>query len=116
MVIDAIGAIKEDVQVRDRPMPMKYSSDEIGDNGYEGTDPFHNQSSCQPEEIKQEDCELQDQADRRIEKVSNTKTDKETTRDESASDKMYHHEGGELFAEDVEQHMEGLPDLNVPTQ
>ena len=72
MVIDAIRTRDESDRVRDQPTQTGYESSEIEDNGYEGTDPVHKQSSHQPYGIKSEDCELQDQADRRTKKVGNT--------------------------------------------
>ena len=47
--------------------------------------------------------------------MGNTKVDEETTRDELASTPMYYHDGGELFAEDVDQHMAVLPEVVTPT-
>uniref|UniRef100_A0AAV1UXG6 Uncharacterized protein n=1 Tax=Peronospora matthiolae TaxID=2874970 RepID=A0AAV1UXG6_9STRA len=57
---------------------MGYESSNIEDNEYEGDDSVHKQSIHQPEGIKSEDCELQDQADRRAEKVGNAKIEDET--------------------------------------
>ena len=75
-----------------------------------------NSPAIRPYEIKSEDCESQDQADRQTKKVGNTKIDEETTRDELALTPMYYHDGGGLFAEDVGQHMAVLPEVVTPTQ
>ena len=48
--------------------------------------------------------------------MGNTKIDEEMTRYELASTPMYYHDGGELFAEDVDQHMAVLPEVVTPTQ
>ena len=48
--------------------------------------------------------------------MDNTKFEEETTRDELASTPMSYHDGGELFGEDVDQHMTVLPEVGTPTQ
>ena len=48
--------------------------------------------------------------------MDNTRIDEETKKYESSSTPVYYHDGGELFAEDVDQHMAVLPEVATPTQ
>ena len=48
--------------------------------------------------------------------MGNTKIDEEINNEEVPSATIYYHDGGELFAEDVEQHMAVLPEVGTPTQ
>uniref|UniRef100_A0AAV1T816 Reverse transcriptase n=1 Tax=Peronospora matthiolae TaxID=2874970 RepID=A0AAV1T816_9STRA len=114
--IDVIETGYESDRGRDRPRQTGQKSGDIEDNRYEVTDPVHKQSSRQPDRIKSEDCELQDQVDKRTKKMDCTKTDEETTKDELTPSPMYHHDAGELFAEDVDQHLAVLPEVVTPTQ
>uniref|UniRef100_A0AAV1VNF8 Uncharacterized protein n=1 Tax=Peronospora matthiolae TaxID=2874970 RepID=A0AAV1VNF8_9STRA len=114
--IDVIETGYESDRGRDRPRQAGQKSGDIEDNRYEVTDPVHKQSSRQPDRIKSEDCELQDQVDKRTKKMDCTKTDEETTKDELTPSPMYHHDAGELFAEDVDQNLAVLPEVVTPTQ
>ena len=48
--------------------------------------------------------------------MDNTRIDEEAKKDESSSAPVYYHHGGEVFAEDVDQHMAALPEVVTPSQ
>ena len=48
--------------------------------------------------------------------MGNTRIDERMKKEKLPSATIYHHDGGELFAEDVDQHMAVLPEVGTPTQ
>ena len=77
------------------------------------TDPLQRQSSCQAEEIKIEDREVHGQSTLSDADPGTVTIDDKTMRNTTSDDSTYYHEGGELFAEDVEQHMAVLPEVTA---
>ena len=48
--------------------------------------------------------------------MGNTRIDEGMKKEEVPFATIYYHDGGELFAEDIDQHMEVLPEVGTPTQ
>ena len=100
-VIDAIETMNEIERIGNRPTQTVCESSGIKDHECNGADLVYNQSSHQSDRIKNEDCEVQERADRRAKEMANTTIDEEMKKEEVSSAAIYYHDGGKLFAEDV---------------
>ena len=115
-VVDAIKTMNEIDRDGNLPTPTVCELSGIKDNECDGADPVHKQSSHQSDGITSEDCELQDRADRQAEEMGNTRIEERIKKEEVPSTTIYYHNGGESFAEDLDQHMVFLPEVGTPTQ
>ena len=87
----------------------------IAKDHQETTDPLQGQSNCHPDGIEAEDREVHSQATRLGDDVEVVTIEDEVMERDVPDESTYYHEGGELFAEDVEQHMAVLPEITVST-
>ena len=85
------------------------------ENNHEITDWLQRKSNCQPGEIKVEDQKVHNQAKRLDEDREAVTIDGEAMGNDAPGESTYYHEEGELFAEDVEQHMAVLPEVTTST-
>ena len=97
---------KEDMIVEEAMTPK---------DNHEITDPLQGQSNCHPDGIKGEDREVHSQSTRLDDDVKDVTIDGELIENDVPDESTYYHEGGELFAEDVEQHMAVLPEHTTST-
>ena len=94
---------------------MVAEEDKTPENAHEITDPLQKKSNCQPGEIKVEDREVHNQATRLDDDMEAVRIDGEEMGYDAPDESTYYHEEGELFAEDVEQHMAVLPEVTTST-
>ena len=71
--------------------------------------------TCQPDAIKVENREMHNQSTRLNDDAESATIDNEVTEDDTPDESIYYHEGGELFAEDVEQHIAVMPEVTTST-
>uniref|UniRef100_A0AAV1VFN7 Reverse transcriptase n=1 Tax=Peronospora matthiolae TaxID=2874970 RepID=A0AAV1VFN7_9STRA len=82
---------------------------------HEITDPLQGQSNCHPDGIKVKDREVHGQSTRLDDDVKAVTIEGEVMENDVPDELTYYHEGGELFAEDVEQHMAVLSEVSIST-
>uniref|UniRef100_A0AAV1V540 Reverse transcriptase n=1 Tax=Peronospora matthiolae TaxID=2874970 RepID=A0AAV1V540_9STRA len=84
-------------------------------DNHEITDPLQGQSKCHPGGIMVEDREVYGQSTRLDDDVKAITIDGEVIENDIPDESTHYQEGGELFAEDVKQHMAVLPEVTIPT-
>uniref|UniRef100_A0AAV1UDS3 Uncharacterized protein n=1 Tax=Peronospora matthiolae TaxID=2874970 RepID=A0AAV1UDS3_9STRA len=72
---------------------------------HEITDPLQGQTNCHPDRIEVEVREVYGQSTRLDDEVKAVTIDVEVMENDVTDESTYYHKGGELFTEDVEQHM-----------
>uniref|UniRef100_A0AAV1T8C1 Reverse transcriptase n=1 Tax=Peronospora matthiolae TaxID=2874970 RepID=A0AAV1T8C1_9STRA len=82
-------------------------------DNHEITDPLQRQSNCHPDGIKVEYREVHGQSTRLDDDLKAVTIDGEVMENDVPGELTYYHEGGELFAEDVDQHMAVLPEVTI---
>ena len=81
----------------------------------ETDDLLQRRSIFRPDGITDQAGETQERLKRLVRRSDNGVTDRIQTTKESCTTSVYHHESGNLFAEDVDQHMTILPEIITAT-
>ena len=79
------------------------------------TDPLQGQPNCQPDRSRSKIGKCMDGPHKLVDSAEVAAVDVEMMKEDITTAAMYHHEGNELFAEDVEQHMAVLPEITTST-